>query len=110
MPGQISISGIYEILGKGGTKVQGDNLSLRSTAIATSPAVNPNNISATYNLYGNADGFSPIGNNITSMGNIYDWSSLGGGTDFDDNGLVFKFNPTAGIEADLIGSAPTTAD
>lgn len=105
MPGQISISSIYETLGKGGTNVQGDNLSLRSTAIGTSPAVNPGNISATYNVYGNGDGFSPVGNNTTSMGNIYDWSSIGGGSDFNDNGLVFKFNPTANIEADLIGNS-----
>lgn len=99
MPSQISIANIYELIGKGGTNVQGDNLSLRSSAIGLTPAVNPLNVSATYNKYGNSDPYSPVGPNMTSMGNISDWQS----TDFDDALMRFKFNPLAGIGAELMG-------
>lgn len=99
MPSQISIANIYELLGKGGTNVQGDNLSLRSSAIGLTPAVNILNVSASYNLYGNSNPYSPVGPNTTSMGNISDWQS----TDFDDASMRFKFNPLANITADLMG-------
>ena len=99
MPSQISIANIYELLGRGGTNVQGDNLSLRSSAIGLTPAVNPLNVSAEYNKYGNSNPYSPVGPNRTSMGNISDWQS----TDFDDANMRFKFNPLAGITAELMG-------
>jgi hypothetical protein len=99
MPSQIKLSEIYELVGRGGSNVQGDNLSLRSSAIGLTPAVNELNVSATYNLYGNAAPYSPIGPNRTSMGSISDWMS----TDFDDASMRFKFNPLAGIAAELMG-------
>lgn len=104
MPSQISIANIYEILGKSGTATAGDNLSLADCVIGTTPAVNPNNVSSVYNVFGNAWGYSPIGDNTISMGNVSDYYSAG---DFGNGNppVRFKFTPTANIAADLIGDA-----
>lgn len=99
----ISITNIYEILGKGGTGSPGDNLSLAHCVLGTPPSVNPNNVSATYNVVGNAWGYSPIGANTISMGNIQSYYNAGDFINNTNPRMYFKFAPTADIAADLYG-------
>jgi hypothetical protein len=101
MPSQISITNIYELLGKSGAGSVGDNMSLADCVIGTAPDVDPLNVDSAYNVVGNAWGYNPTGDNTISMGNISDWS-----TPFSNNSLPqmrFKFSPPADIAADLYG-------
>ena len=101
MPSQISITNIYELLGKSGAGSVGDNMSLADCVIGTAPDVDPLSVDSAYNVVGNAWGYNPTGDNTISMGNISDWS-----TPFGNNSLPamrFKFSPPADIAADLYG-------
>jgi len=101
MPSQISIANAYEAVAKSGAGTPGDNLSLGDITIGCPPTVDPNNVDSAYNLIGNAWGFNPTGDNTVSLGNISDYSALGG---FQNNiGMTFKFTPTANIAAELLG-------
>lgn len=103
----ISISNIYEMLGKGGTGSPGDNLSLADCIIGTTPAVDKSNLSAEYNKFGNSWGYNPTGDNTISMGNISSYYSAGdfGNGQAQAAPVRFKFTPPSSIAADLIGDS-----
>lgn len=99
----ISITNIYEALGKTGAGSIGDNMSLSDCVLGAPPSVNPNNVSSLYNRYGNAWGYTPQGDNTISMGTAESYISAG---DFVNNSsprMLFKFVPPSDIAADLYG-------
>lgn len=99
----ISITNIYEILGKSGAGSIGDNMSLADCVLGAPPSVNPNNVSSLYNMYGNAWGYAPQGDNTISMGTVESYYNAG---DFINNTtpqMRFKFVPPSDIAADLYG-------
>jgi len=102
---QVSISTIYERLGKG-TPSAGDNLSLANTPIGAPPSVDPDNLSATYNVYGNAWANVPFGRNI-SMGNADSWYTAGDFKNDSSPKMTFKFSPPSDVAADLYGDEST---